>query len=387
VRKGLLYLGTENAIYISFNDGKKWLPLQNNLPHAPVHHMVIQEHYNDLVVGTYGRGFWIMDDITPLQQLTDAVLSTPFYLFKLRPAYRLHSIAGKARFRPNATINYYLKDVPKGKVSITIFDDQGKLVKSMPGSKQKGINRINWNQRHFASPPAKLRTKPPGNPHVVEEKRFHQQWERQGWYPILSWGTWGGFMGHLASPGTYTVELKVGEQKFLQKLEIKKDPRSQGTLADINKQEVLHKQIRHQLTAVSTMISQIEWMKKQLHDLKDLLKEQNSFAKANINFTEFEKKLQTIEDELFQPMIAEGDSKSFRYPQKLYCKLSVLAGDLNDSVDFAPNIQQREVFAKLKKSANFQTTRFKALLKKDLPEFNKYLESQKISAIIVPRIK
>ena len=95
VRKGMLFVGTENAIYVSFNDGKNWLPIQNNLPHAPVHHMVVQQHFNDLVVGTYGRGFWIMDDITPLQQLTDEVLKSDAFLFKPRPAYRLNAVMGR----------------------------------------------------------------------------------------------------------------------------------------------------------------------------------------------------------------------------------------------------------------------------------------------------
>jgi len=94
VRPGLLYLGTENAIYVSFNDGRSWLPLQNKLPHAPVHHMVVQTHFNDLVVGTYGRGFWIMDDITPLQHLTEEILDKAIHFFPPRPAYRLHSRAG-----------------------------------------------------------------------------------------------------------------------------------------------------------------------------------------------------------------------------------------------------------------------------------------------------
>ena len=72
VREGLLYLGTENSIFISFNDGENWYPIQNNLPHAPVHHMLVQKHFNDLVLATYGRGFWIMDDIrmkNPLCQI------------------------------------------------------------------------------------------------------------------------------------------------------------------------------------------------------------------------------------------------------------------------------------------------------------------------------
>ena len=93
VEEGLLYLGTENALYFSLDDGEHWLPLQSGLPHAPVHWLTIQEHFNDLVVATYGRGFWILDDITPLRQLTPRsaerrrrICSTP------RPAYRFRAI-------------------------------------------------------------------------------------------------------------------------------------------------------------------------------------------------------------------------------------------------------------------------------------------------------
>ena len=69
VRHGLLYLGIENALYVSFDDGDRWQPLQNNLPASPMYWLVVQERFNDLLVGTYGRGFWILDDITPLQRL------------------------------------------------------------------------------------------------------------------------------------------------------------------------------------------------------------------------------------------------------------------------------------------------------------------------------
>ena len=91
VRKGLLYLGVENMVYVSLNDGGNWVPLQAGLPHAPAHWLVVQEHFNDLVVGTYGRGFYILDDITPLQQLTPEALKSDVYLFAPRPAYRFIS--------------------------------------------------------------------------------------------------------------------------------------------------------------------------------------------------------------------------------------------------------------------------------------------------------
>ena len=123
VRQGLLYLGTENAIYVSFNDGGNWLTLQNNLPHAPVHDVVVQEHFNDLVIATYGRGFWIMDDITPFQQLTDEVLASDAHLFAPRgrpigctpswvghrppPAPTSTTTWGKRRQRPGGTSRFW----------------------------------------------------------------------------------------------------------------------------------------------------------------------------------------------------------------------------------------------------------------------------------------
>jgi len=387
VRKGMLFLGTENVIYISFNDGRNWLPIQNNLPHAPVHHMVVQPHFNDLVVATYGRGFWIMDDITPLQQLTDDVLKSDGYLFKPRPAYRIHDVAGGPSGMPRAFINYYLKDIPSGTVNITILDEEGREVTTLSGSNQPGINRVAWNMRYPGARVAKLRTKPPGNPHLVEEKRFHLQWEREGWYPIQSWGTFSGFQGFSAAPGAYTVKLKVGDKEFTQKLELRKDPRSAGTIEDIKAQTKMQLEIKDDLNAASDMISQIEWMKKQLFDLRDMLAAGKGGTEAPAAVGTLEKKLQSVEDELFQPTIAEGDTKSFRDPQKIYEKLSVLAGDLSESVDFAPNKQQREVHAVLKERLAAEKARFEELIKTDLAAFNKMLGDKGVAGIVVPTIK
>jgi photosystem II stability/assembly factor-like uncharacterized protein len=111
VRKGLLYLGTENALYVSFNDGGNWHPLQTNLPHAPVHWLTIQDHFNDLVVGTYGRGFWILDDVTPLQQLTSGVMELDVHLFAPRPAYRFHFVTSPMSQRADTAVG---KNPPYG---------------------------------------------------------------------------------------------------------------------------------------------------------------------------------------------------------------------------------------------------------------------------------
>ncbi len=384
VRPGLLYLGMENAIFISFNEGRNWLPFQNNLPHAPVHHMVVQSDFNDLVVGTYGRGFWIMDDITPVQQLTDAVVRADVHLFRPRPAYRLHSIAGGPEARPEAFINYFLKEETKSDVAITIYDGSGQEVVSLPGTKRRGINRVSWNMRYPGARAAKLRTKPEGNPRVVEEIRYRETWEREGWYPLQSWGTSGGFRGFHVAPGSYTIRLKVGDRELNEKLEVRKDPHSAGSAADIQEQIKLQLEIRADLNTCSDMISRLEWMRKQLIDLKNVLMAGKDATETIAAADQFDKKLQSVEYELFQKTIAEGDTKSFRDPQKIYMKLAVLAGDISSSVDYAPNEQQREVYVLLKERLAVQKARFEEMMANDLPAFNETLREKGISGIVVP---
>jgi len=382
VRQGLLYLGTENAIYVSFNDGEHWMPLQNNLPHAPVSTMVVQEHFNDLVVATYGRGFWILDDITPLQQLTDDVMASDVHLFAPRPTYRMHSQTNGPRANATAYINYYLKQAPQGNVRLEILDDAGQTVDTLVATKRPGINRVEWDLRYQPVTQAKLRTRPPGNPRVVEEKRFRDTWNREGWYPILSWGTGGGFEGVMVAPGTYTVKLTVGDAEFTQDLVILKDPHSAGTQADIESQVALQLNIRDDINTVASMISEIEWMKKQLNDLNAVLARDASSADAVSEATTLYESLQAVENKLFQHTIADGDSKSFRFPNLLYSKLSVLGGDLAASVDFAPNEQQRAVYAVLKERMTAYQAEWNALKRTEVAAFNRMLVNRNIAGII-----
>jgi photosystem II stability/assembly factor-like uncharacterized protein len=393
-RKGLLYLGTENALYVSFNDGQNWLPLQNSLPHAPVHHMVVQQQFNDLVVATYGRGFWILDDITPFQQLTPQVLNSDVHLFNLRPAYRLLSRTGGSRGAGNdqsagnnppygASVNYYLKSVPKGDVKIAILDENGQAIRTLEGTKEPGINRVWWNLRHEPAREAKLRTIPPGNPHVVEEKRFRKRWEEEGWYPIEGYGLSGGFTGSLVVPGTYTVKLAVDGKEFSQKLIVKKDPASAGSVVDIRAQAKMSLEIRENINNVAGMIDQIEWMRKQIFDLKERLKGDKIAAPVLAAGDELEQKAKAVEDQLFQPIAAEGDSKSFREPHLLYEQLAVLASNVASNADFPPNKQQMEVHEVLKKRMVTYQDQFKKLISVDVPAFNKMLQEKNIPEIII----
>ena len=170
MRQGLLYVGTENGLYVSYDDGANWQPLQNNLPHAPVYWITVQEHFNDLVISTYGRGFWILDDITPIQQMTAEVLNANAHLFPVHATYRLRGITVPyassddpvAGQNPpyGASINYYLKAAPKADPSIKIVDADGKTVQTIRGTRNAGLNRVWWNLRTENSKEVRLRTAP-----------------------------------------------------------------------------------------------------------------------------------------------------------------------------------------------------------------------------------
>jgi len=163
VRPGLLYLGTENSLYLSLDDGASWVNAQNDLPHVPLNWMEVQPDFNDLVIATWGRGFWIMDDVTPLQQLTPAVLAADRWLFQPRPAYLFHlrdattATSFGAEFDPpanvgqnppyGASLNYYLRSAAADSVRLTILDATGNTVRTLSGPADAGIDRVWWNLR------------------------------------------------------------------------------------------------------------------------------------------------------------------------------------------------------------------------------------------------
>ena len=169
--------------------------------------MVVQKHFHDLVLATKGRGFWILDDIKPLEQLTPDVLNSSEYLFKTRPAYRFRrvSVAREVPDDPSmgqnppygADIDYYLKTVPKGNVKITILDSAGSVVRTFQGTKEAGINRVYWNLRYPDVERVKLRTTPQAYPQIWSDQRFIGKTTR----PIYHWGISPTLMGALADPG------------------------------------------------------------------------------------------------------------------------------------------------------------------------------------------
>ncbi len=222
----------------------------------------MQEHFNDLVIATYGRGFWILDDITPLRQMTTEISTAAAHLFAPRSAYRYRGITPPLApsYDPTvgqnppygADINYFLGSVPTGDVQIAILDAAGQTVRTLRGSKNAGINRVWWDLQHAPTRDVRLRTSP-----------IHAAWLR---VPAEGRPA-GGRLELLAMPGAYTVKLSVGGLELTQPLNVIKDPHSTGTEADIRKQFTLLKEVSENIDSTAEMVNRVEILRRQLQDL------------------------------------------------------------------------------------------------------------------------
>jgi hypothetical protein len=222
--KDLLYVGTEYGLYISLNGGGEWKPFMSGMPTLRIDDILVHPRDNDLIVGTHGRGIYIIDDITPLQAMSEKkVLDTEVTVFDVRPGTiwqndtRLGRYWGGAKlFRgtnpaPGTAISYYLKSA-SGEVKITISDYSGKVVRNMVGPGEVGLNRVQWNLR--GDPPPR----PPGG------GGFGGGGAGGG-----GGGGGGGFGALLAQglpleAGTYNVTLLINDKTYKTKVVVENDP-------------------------------------------------------------------------------------------------------------------------------------------------------------------
>ena len=205
--KDLLYVGTEFGLYISTSGGREWKAFMGNLPTVRVDDVLVHPRENDLIVATHGRSIWIADDITPLQQLTQAVRDSAAHLFDIRPAVMWlndqqlgQQIAGQRHFQgdnpPRGTaIHYYLQS--PAEVTLAIADVSGTTIRTVTSQGKAGINRVQWN----------LQRDPP-------EGRGGQQGGQRG-------GGRGG--GNAVEPGTYIVTLTVAGKSLTKPLTVLRD--------------------------------------------------------------------------------------------------------------------------------------------------------------------
>jgi hypothetical protein len=358
IRRGLLYAGTETGLSVSFDDGRHWEPLKGNFPVVPVYDMVIKDV--ELVVASHGRSFWILDDLTPLHQLSDAIVGASQHLFAPRQTVRLHSggrrfadnpIAGMVNYARTDTtvvsylpagkgerhyldagssppagviVQYYFRDPPEGSVTLDVLSVDGQtLLRSfssdeVPGwprlSAGAGMNRFVWNMRL------------PGAPRLADESL--DPWQREDGPMVLS--------------GQYQVRLSAEGQSWTQPFEIVPDPRLSVAPDDLRSQFELLQRILELIATANTMINRIGALQTQVTTWEGWTADHPQSESVRAASGPLQSALASLKDRLIDVHYPEAQLHAIGLQEKLNALFEFV-----DSADYAPPQQAREVLADL----------------------------------------
>jgi photosystem II stability/assembly factor-like uncharacterized protein len=379
VRQGMLFAGTEHGIYVSFDDGAQWQSIALNLPDVEVSDLVIEG--NDLVIATHGRSFYVLDNISPLRQLTAAVPTEDAHLF--------HPPVAPRNLGP-ARIDFYLSK-PADQIQIDILDAKGQVVRSFTGSEAEDKARAGRGGRGGAAAAGEEgggdeegggfggRGAPPPVPRKAGINRF--TWDER--YPgaksfagMIFWGA--STQGPMAVPGTYQVRMTVNGKTLNEKFEVLKDPRLDSvTVADLAEQFSLAMQVRDKTTEANEMVILIRELKKQMDDR--LKKNQDAALKSACD--SFRAKLTVVEEEVYQVRNRSGQDP-LNFPIKLNNKMGALEGSIERG-DGKPTAASYEVFKLLSGKLAEQKTKLDEVVKADLPGVNRLLADRKLDALTV----
>lgn len=370
-RPGLLYLGTETGIFVSFNDGASWQSLRLELPATPVHGIVSTE--NDLVIGTHGRSFYVLDNAAILRQFSADVAAASVHLFT--------PPAGTRSVSRGVPIDYLLKAAADS-VTIEILDAQGKLVNSYKGEAPKegakpAAEAPPSDDEGPRAAPARVPVKA-GMNRFVWDMRYAGAKDFPG---LIMWA--GSVRGPLAPPGTYQVKLTASGETKTASFTIRRNPNlANVTDADLVEQFTLAKQISDRVSQANEAVIRIREVKAQLTDRVKALREKEKGKNASVAVLSAEAmadRLTTIEGEIYQYR-NQSSQDPLNYPIKLNNKLAALQG-IVESGDGRPIESATVVFKDLSGRLDEQLAKMKKMLDVELPALNKELLKRQVGAV------
>ena len=382
-RKGLLYAGTETGVYVSFDDGDHWQPLQLNLPAAPVHDLVVKD--NDLVIATHGRSFWILDDLEPLREITAEVAQSKAHLFKPETAIRIRRNVNEDTPLPpetpagknpptGAIIDYYLASVPEGEVTLEILNADGKLVRRYstydklaprdtappfpnywfqpeePLGKAAGTNRFVWDLRY---------TKPRTAGHRYSMATVFGEND-----PTLPEGA-------LVLPGQYQARLTVNGQNYTQPFTVVMDPRVKTSAEDLAKQFDAEQQISSEIDRDATALSTARSLRDQLRTVRAKASSGRQGQSVVTTIDSLTRKITSIAGS----ELRRGEDATAGGPT-----LARLNGTLSnlltvvDSADAPPSTQAMQSFQDAQKNLAQLLTAWQQIQQNELPQLNQELQ-------------
>ncbi|HET9110234.1 MAG TPA: hypothetical protein VFN78_05355 [Ktedonobacterales bacterium] len=400
-RRGLLYVGTELGVYLSFDDGSNWQPFQCNLPVTPVYDLIV--HGTDLVAATHGRAFWILDDLSPLYQMETTQPSQPVTLFAPRPtvrarfesrmegeanpaytqylmsgpitvAYRLAKAAnGSTRKKfldaganpPSGVIFHYaLAAATTEPVELTIHDAEGATIRTFSSKSEReprlpvcqGANRFVWNLRY--TPVESLVDDPKANESETRETL-------EGLAPR-------------ALPGEYEARLRLGETVVSQRFTIVPDERLGVSPEALQEQFTLKRAIYEQVQEIHRMVNQVRRISKQVTDWSERAKSHENWTRWREMADALREKLKALEGQL----VNLEEDKLKPGPGRLAERLTILSSMIAESDD-APTRGAQEVFALLSDQARERRVDLERLLSQDVAAFNAEARTAEVPAVVI----
>jgi photosystem II stability/assembly factor-like uncharacterized protein len=309
-RKGLLYAGSENAVYVSFDDGENWQSLRLNMPATSIRDLVIKD--DDIVVGTHGRSFWILDDITPLRQMSDEIFKTEAFLFKPQNTYRVrwstYTDTPITQEEPQgqnppdgAILNYFLKEKINNPVVLEIFDASKKLIRKF-SSDDKPYELPDLNIPHYWIRPQQILSADAGSHRFMWDLHYPPL-NLPPSYPISAvyQNTAPEATSPWVMPGYYIAKLTVNGKSSEQTFLVKMDPRVKTSAVDLKLQHDLSLACYEGRMKIEAELAKMKDLRKRFRLTEESLKQ---FDSKEANLKKIQSGLATIHN-----LLQDADSK------------------------------------------------------------------------------
>ncbi len=397
-RKGLLYAGTEHGVYLSFDDGAHWQSLQLNLPSVPVHDLAIKE--GDLIAATHGRSFYVLDDLSPLRQISSATFAADAHLYRPRNTHRIDwggargggRFAGTGANPPSGVQVYYTLQKPGQDVTLEFLDATGKVIRSFTSRQDSATaagtaagrgGRAGRGGEDAPPPDEEAPRAAPPPPRVPNNAGLNSfAWNMR--YPdavtfdgMILWA--GDTRGPIAPQGTYSVRMVVnGGTPQRQMFRLLNDPRSNATAADQLAQFNFLLRIRDRISEANEAVISMRYVKS---EVDDRIKRAPADAAQELSTggASLKTNVTGVEAEVYQ-IKNQSSQDPLNFPIKLNNKIAALNGVVS-SAPGKPTAQAVAVFEELTAKLDTQMTRMKKVYADDLARYNELLKKHGLQAI------
>jgi len=374
-RRDMLFVGTGRGFYYTTDGGSRWTRLQDALPASPVSWIMVEPRYHDVVISTYGRGLFVLRDITRLEQADQVPAGAQVHLFIPRPGFR-QARSGSAEFL------YLLDSDPPGPVTFQILDSSGTVIRNFDAPGKAGLNLARWDLLYDGPDQVERRTIPPFNPHIWEEARLLDEETR----PIVHWGIGNPQRrGPIGIPGEYTVRMTLAGQSQTRSFDVLKDPAITTSTEDMAASTRTQIRIRDGMNRTVAMINRLEIMRKQVEDLRGDREGAALEALEALDRTMLEAELHFL-----SVTDLHSDDKWYVEGYKVYMQyiwlsgeVALGAGDVQGGAEYRPTDAALEWLEKLEGELAAGAEAFREVVEVDVPAFNREWAGQ-VPEIVVP---